>query len=152
MRSLCVWFLLAAGSAACAAVYPLPDAGEDRIGESRSVEAQPGDTLATIAFEQGLGFRQMIHANPQLDPWNLRPAARVRLPTEMLLPQGPREGIVVNVPEMRLYYFSGDDTNVFVYAIAVGCVDWKTPLGTTAVSAKVRNPTWYPPETIRAEH
>lgn len=94
----------------------------------------------------------MIHANPQLDPWNLRPQQRIRLPTETLLPQGPREGIVVNVPEMRLYYFPRDNANVFVYAVAVGRADWETPLGTTQVTAKVRNPVWYPPETIRAEH
>lgn len=152
MRSLCACCLLAISSAANAAVYPLPGTGEDLIGESTWIEAGPGDDLATIAYRQGLGFRQVVHANPQLDPWKLHAHQRIALPTQMLLPQGSREGIVVNVPEMRLYFFPGEGKNVFVYPVAVGRLDWKTPLGTTQVTAKVRAPTWYPPQSIRVEH
>src|SRR5437879_3888156 len=135
MRSLCASCLIAACGVAGAAVYPLPPPGEDLIGEPQQIEAHDGDTLATIAFDQALGFRAVLHANPDLDAWNLTDGEMVELPTQMLLPQAPREGIVINVPEMRLYYFPPNEHQVYVYPVAVGRIDWRTPLGTTKVSA-----------------
>jgi L,D-transpeptidase ErfK/SrfK len=134
-----------------AAVYDLPPPGEDLIGEPSAIESKKGDTLATISLDNGVGFRQVLHANPGVDPWNVPPRTRIVLPTSMLLPQ-QREGIVINIPEMRLYYFPKDEPKVYAYPVAVGRVDWRTPLGTTTIVKKVRNPTWYPTEDIRAEH
>ncbi|HVT34816.1 MAG TPA: L,D-transpeptidase family protein [Nevskiaceae bacterium] len=151
-RRLCACLLLAGAARAQAAVFPLPPPDQDLVGVPTWINAQPGDTLATIAFRQGLGFREVIHANPGVDPWKLRTGQRIALPTQLLLPDAPRVGIVVNVPEMRLYYFPKDDAHVFVYPVAVGRVDWKTPLGDTVVRKKVANPTWHPTDSIRAEH
>ncbi len=152
LRRLCGCCLLAVSASAGAAGYPMPPAGEDLVGGTTVVMAKAGDTMATLANKHGVGFRQLVHANPRLDAWRLVPGQRVELPTSMLLPRAPRNGIVVNVPEMRLYYFPDDGANVFVYPVAVGRVDWKTPLGTTQVQAKVRDPVWHPPESIRIEH
>jgi L,D-transpeptidase ErfK/SrfK len=135
-----------------AAVYDLPPPGEDLVGAPSSIESKKGDTLASISLDNAVGFRQVLHANPQIDPWNVPPHTRIVLPTSMLLPQQPREGIVINIPEMRLYYYPKNEEKVYVYPVAVGRVDWRTPLGTTTVVGKVRNPVWYPTEDIRAEH
>lgn len=138
--------------AARAAVYDLPPPGEDLVGAPSSIESKEGDTLAQISLDNAVGFRQVLHANPQIDPWKVPPHSRIVLPTSMLLPTQPREGIVINIPEMRLYYYPKDEDKVYVYPVAVGRVDWRTPLGTTTVVRKIRNPTWYPTEDIRAEH
>ncbi len=122
------------------------------VGEPTWATARPGDTLAAIAFRTGLGFREVIRANQGVDPWKLHAGQRIALPTRLLLPHVPREGIVINVPEMRLYYFPRDDARVFVYPVAVGRVDWKTPLGATMVTSKVADPTWHPTPSIIAEH
>src|ERR1051325_11054970 len=98
---------IALSGAVDATMYPMPPPGEDLVGEPSFVEAQMGDTLATLAFQYGVGFRALLHANRELDPWNLRPRQHVELPTRTLLPS-VREGIVVNIPEMRLFYFPAD--------------------------------------------
>jgi L,D-transpeptidase ErfK/SrfK len=80
----------------------------------------------------------------------------VTLPKQRILPAAPREGIVINLPEHRLYYFApardGEAAVVHTYPVAIGKMDWNTPLGVTHVSSKVRNPTWTPPKSVRDEH
>jgi L,D-transpeptidase ErfK/SrfK len=82
---------------------------------------------------------------------------RIVLPGRRILPPGPREGIVVNLPEHRLYYYpkprnKHEQRVVITYPISIGKMDWRTPLGETRVIQKIRNPAWYPPESIRKEH
>ena len=80
----------------------------------------------------------------------------VRLPLRRILPDTPREGIVVNLPEHRLYYYpvarAGEPRVVITYPVSVGKMDWHTPIGLTKVVAKIKDPPWYPPESVRAEH
>lgn len=154
------WTLLACASLAASGVamgaatrsYPLPAQGEHLVGGATRSPVLPADSLALIAFRYGLGFREVIQANPGMNPWQPGLGGTVLLPTAVLLPEGPREGIVVNVSEMRLYYYPKGAQEVRVYPIAVGRTDWPTTLGATRVRAKVKDPVWTPPESIRAEH
>ena len=143
-------------SAALAQVFNLPSDGSDVIGEVDYVYAKYDDTLLDIAREWGVGYEEIVSANPDLDPWLPGAAAKVILPTQYVLPQAPREGIVVNVSEMRLYFYpeakEGEPRQVITYPISVGRVDWSTPLGLTKVVKKRKDPTWRPPASIRKEH
>jgi len=168
------WLVCLAGTAA-AEVYPLPPDGESVIGEPVEVVATHADTLIDLARRHGLGFEEIVNANPGVDPWLPGEGTLVRLPKRRVLPDAPREGIVINLPEHRLYYYpppkapekaasggKGDKSPtppaaaeprvVVTFPVSVGKMDWATPLGLTRISMKVRNPTWTPPESVRQEH
>ena len=153
------WVLVVAVSqlspGALAATLPLPAEG-DLVGEYAEVAAALDDTLIDIARRAGLGYEEIINANPGVDPWLPGEGTILRLPLRRVLPDAPREGIVVNLPEHRLYYFppakAGEPRVVVTYPVSVGKMDWSTPLGLTKIAAKVKDPAWYPPESVRAEH
>lgn len=136
--------------------YPLPAAGSDLIGESRTAQAGPHDTLLDIARRHGLGYDEITNANPGIDAWLPGAGATIVLPKRRLLPVAPREGIVVNLPEHRLYWFppvaAGEQPVVWTFPVSIGKMDWNTPLGATRIVQKVRNPTWTPPQSVRDEH
>ncbi len=129
-------------------------AGDGVIGSMLEVRARYEDTLTDIARRHGLGYDDIVRANPGIDPWLPGEQTPVRLPTQFVLPQTPREGIVINIAEYRLYYYeaSGGVLRASTFPISIGRMDWSTPIGRWAVTNKVRNPAWYPPESIRAEH
>ncbi|MCG6870188.1 MAG: L,D-transpeptidase family protein [Gammaproteobacteria bacterium] len=139
-----------------AATYPLPPEGDSVIGQIRYVLPEYDDTFVDLAWENNVGYRELQLANPGIDPWIPGADARVAIPSSHILPDTPREGIVLNVPEMRLYYYpkaaKGEPAKVITYPISIGRQDWRTPLGLTRLIRKDRNPAWYPPESIRAEH
>lgn len=142
--------------AASAATYPLPPPEVDVVGVVTTVQAAEKETLLDIARANGLGFEDIIRANPDLDPWVPGEGATVVLPTRFILPRAPREGVVLNLPELRMYYYpkaAGDQPPVVItYPMSIGRMDWQTPMGKTKIVSKVVNPTWYPPESIRKEH
>lgn len=150
--------LLAAllGTSAQAEMLPLPTPDVDIVGEIRTTTSRHEDTLVDIARRHGLGYEEIVQANPGVDPWLPGEGTTIVLPTQYILPDAPRDGIVINVPEMRLYYYpklrKGEEPYVITYPIGVGRMDWATPLGTTKVVAKLEKPSWYPPESIRKEH
>ncbi|MAY70866.1 L,D-transpeptidase family protein [Halomonas litopenaei] len=135
--------------------YLLPEEG-DLIGEVYTVEADEEDTLIDIGHEHGIGFNAITRANPDISIWYPGEGTEVTIPAQFILPDAPRNGIVVNVAEMRLYYYppakEGEPRTVQTYPIAVGRMDWKTPLGSTTITQMVKNPSWYPPASIRREH
>lgn len=148
--------LLALALPGWAATYELPRDDTEVVGELRYVEVLEGDTLVDIARYHGLGYLALRNANPQVDPWAPEAGTRVLLPTQHVLPDTPREGLVLNLPEMRLYYYPppGVDRKerVMTYPVSIGKPAWPTPLGTTRVTYKLTNPAWYPPPSIRAAH
>ncbi len=147
---------LLTASPVLARTFVLPPDGTDVIGSVDYVYAKYEDTLVDIAREWGLGYEEIVRANSDLDPWLPGAGAKVILPTQYVLPQAPREGIVVNISEMRLYYYPESGENelrqVVTYPISVGRVDWMTPLGLTKIVKKRKDPTWRPPASIRQEH
>jgi L,D-transpeptidase ErfK/SrfK len=148
--------LMALPLAAVAEIYDLPPDGTDVIGGASTIVARHDDTLLDIARRHGLGYEDIVRANPDVDVWLPGEGTEVLLPTRFILPAGPRRGVVLNLAEYRMYYFpepkAGERAVVMTYPMSIGRMDWATPLGRTRVVAKVRNPAWYPPESVRAEH
>ncbi len=136
--------------------FVLPPEGINVVGSPRYVKARYEDTLSDIARRYGLGFQEIALANPDIDPWLPGEGTEVLLPSQYVLPDAPRDGIVLNVPEMRLYYYpkveAGEVPIVITHPVSIGRVEWNTPLGTTKVTKKAVNPSWYPPASIRKEH
>ncbi|QSA99058.1 L,D-transpeptidase family protein [Methylococcus sp. EFPC2] len=157
IRRLCAGMALACSSlSAQAAVFSPPVPGSDLIGELKYTPARHEDTLIDIAREFSVGQDEIVMANPKVDRWLPGAGAKVLLPRWFILPEAPRKGIVVNIPEMRLYYYTGGAKNepaqVITYPISIGRMDWRTPLGATKVIQKVKDPVWRPPESIKREH
>jgi L,D-transpeptidase ErfK/SrfK len=139
--------------AARAGGFVLPPPDVDLIGAVRTASAGPDDTLLDVARRHGVGQEEILLANPQVDRWLPEPGTEVRIPARYVLPQARREGLVLNLPEMRLYHFEpdADPPRVTTHPVSVGRMDWKTPLGETRVSARQKDPAWFPPESVRAE-
>lgn len=133
-------------------VFRLPPKGIDVVGMVRQVAAGQDDTLLDIGRRYNVGGEAMKNANPGVDMWYPGEGSKVLVPTRYILPDVPREDIVVNLPEMRLYYFDKSAQTVRVYAIGVGREGRDTPLGVQGIIEMRRNPTWTPPASIRAEH
>jgi L,D-transpeptidase ErfK/SrfK len=128
------------------------------IGSVRRYVPTQGDTFLDLARFYGLGYNELEQANPGIDPWipGIK-ATSVVLPTAWVLPQVPYEGVVVNIPEMRLYYFhphkeGSGSVLVTTYPVGLGRDDWRTPKGKFKVKGKTVNPTWVIPDSIREEH
>ncbi|MGQ0428879.1 MAG: L,D-transpeptidase family protein [Gammaproteobacteria bacterium] len=153
---LVVTAFLAATGPCGAEQFAVPAAGSDVIGEMRRDEAGARDTLLDLARRHGVGYEEITHANPGVDPWLPGAGTPVVIPKRRLLPNAPREGIVINLPEHRLYWYPpagpGQPPMVWTFPVSIGKMDWNTPLGRTTVVSKVRNPTWTPPQSVRDEH
>jgi L,D-transpeptidase ErfK/SrfK len=137
------------------ATYPL-NGTDSVVGEIQYVTAKYEDTFLDIGRRYGVGYEEIVAANPGVDPWLPGEGTQIVIPTQFVLPDAPREGIVVSLAEHRLYYFPrpkpGETPVVMTYPISVGKMDWKTPLGLTRIVDKRVRPTWYPPESVRKEH
>ena len=115
------------------------------------------NTFTAIAREYGLGNGALRRANPSVDHWLPGEDTPVYLLTSSILPQAEREGILINLPSMRLYFFepAADETgtaSVTTYPIGIGREGWATPLGEAKVTDKIVDPTWYPPASVRQDH
>jgi L,D-transpeptidase ErfK/SrfK len=155
-RALVLWLGVCFGALTQGATYELPPEPDSVIGELRTVYAQHQDTLLDIGRREGVGYEEIVAANPGVDPWLPGEGTQVLIPSQFILPNAPRKGIVVSLAEHRLYYFPapkpGEKPVVLTYPISVGRMDWKTPLGLTYIQDKRVRPTWYPPESVRREH
>jgi L,D-transpeptidase ErfK/SrfK len=110
----------------------------------------PNETLLDIAYRNRVGYEAVERLNPDVDPWIPVPGTVVRLPTRYILPDAVEKGIVINLPEMRLYDFTVKD-GPEVFALAVGDQASPSLIGEFTIGAKRKDPTWYVPESIRAE-
>ena len=132
-----------------------PSRAHSVIGSSRFYQVQKKDTFLDVARYYDLGYNEIEDANPGLDPWIPPPGQVILLPTEWVLPDAPYQGLVVTVPEMRLYYFhrGGEGTTIVnTFPVGLGRDDWRTPEGKFKVVEKTVNPIWILPESIKAEH
>jgi L,D-transpeptidase ErfK/SrfK len=149
-----LWFGCA--GTAQATVYPLPTNDNPVVGGDQTAVTVYEDTLYDLARKFSLGSEELIRVNPSVDPWIPGADKTLVIPNTHILPPGPREGIVVNLPEHRLYYYPkpkrGEMAQVITYPVSIGKMDWRTPLGLTHVIQKIKNPVWYPPESVRKEH
>src|SRR5215469_2667978 len=138
------------------AVYELPADGSSVVGTDERIKSTYNDTLLDIAHRYSLGYEEIIRANPGVDMWLPGEGTDILLPGRRILPSAPHEGIVVNLPEHRLYYYAKPKKHhkavVITYPVSIGRMDWHSPLGETRVIGKEKHPNWYPPESIRKEH
>lgn len=136
--------------------YVLDDSGATLIGEIVTTEAGERDTLLDIARLYGFGYQDLKLVNPELDTWLPGQGQEVILPAQFVLPAARQEGIVLNIPEMRLYYYpppaKGQPREVLTYPLGIGREGWGTPYIATRIIEKKVRPSWYPPESIRREH
>jgi L,D-transpeptidase ErfK/SrfK len=129
---------------------------DDVVGQVEVTIAAADDTLPDIARRFNVGYEEIVRANPGVDPWLPGVGREIVLPTQFVLPDAPRTGVVINVAAMRLYYFppraKGQRAVVITHPIGIGKVGWSTPEGVTRIVARVKDPTWIPPESVRKEH
>ncbi len=155
---LCAGVLCCVGacSRASATTYELPTDGSSVIGTDERTRSTREDTLLDIARHYGVGYEEIVRANPGVDVWLPGDNTSILLPGQHILPPGPREGIVVNLPEHRLYYYPkpryGEKALVLTYPVGIGSPDAHSPVGQTWVLTKERNPNWVPTAAIRREH
>jgi L,D-transpeptidase ErfK/SrfK len=127
------------------------------VGTSRGYKVRKGDTFLDIAREYDLGYNELVEANRGIDPWVPAVGKEILLPTEWVLPRGVKGGLVLNIPEMRFYYYipsprsGGKSSMVITYPVGLGRQDWQTPQASFRIRGKTRNPAWVIPESIKAE-
>jgi L,D-transpeptidase ErfK/SrfK len=121
----------------------------DIVGTKQTIFFKEKDTLQSIARSFDLAITELIGANPGINPKNIKVGTKLVIPTEFILPSGAREGIVLNLAEFRIYYFSEDRKTVATFPVGIGRLGWQTPLGETKVVRKRDHPTWVPPPSIR---
>jgi L,D-transpeptidase ErfK/SrfK len=133
----------------------LPPADVDVIGQVRYVSAREHQTLLDIARQYGIGQNEILLANPGVDRWLPGEGTIVTLPMRHILPAGRRRGLILNLPEMRLYYFpdpaAGEAPRIITHPVSIGRMDWETPLGLTQIVAKQKDPSWRPPQSLKEE-
>jgi L,D-transpeptidase ErfK/SrfK len=130
--------------------------GQDVVGTVQVTKSTKEDTLTDIARRFNVGYEEIVRANPKVDPWIPGEGTEIIVPTQFVLPNAKREGIVINVPQMRLFYFppakKGEPQMVYTHPIGIGRVGWATPQGTTKVVRRKKDPTWRPTASIIKEH
>ena len=156
MRILVPLLVLLLPAGVAATTFELPPVEFDLVGVIQVVQALPEDTLLDVARRHDIGQEEIVRANPDVDRWLPGAGAEITIPSRRILPSVPRTGLVLNLPEMRLYYYPepepGQPAEVQTYPVSIGRMDWATPLGETKLVAKQKDPAWYPPESIRREH
>jgi L,D-transpeptidase ErfK/SrfK len=129
---------------------------QDVVGEVQVVKAGKDDTLTDIARRFNVGYEEITRANPKLDPWLPGEGAEVIVPSQFILPDAPRTGLVINIAAMRIFYFppvkKGERQVVFTHPIGIGKVGWRTPEGVTKIVRRQKDPTWRVPVSVRKEH
>jgi len=153
---LIIMGLLTSLPVAAATTHILHNDRDTVVGQLTTVQAGPRDTLLDIGRVHGFGYHDLKLLNPEVDTWLPGEGTEVLLPAQFILPNVPHEGIVLNIPEMRLYYFPerkrGVPFEVITYPLGVGREGWSTPYVRTRVTEKKVRPVWHPPESIREEH
>ena len=129
---------------------------QDIVGTVQTTKSSKEDTLTDIARRFNIGYEEIVRANPKVDPWLPGADTQVILPTAYVLPNAPREGVVINIAAMRLFYFpphkSGEPQVVITHPIGIGKVGWSTPEGVTKIVRRQKDPTWTVPVSVIKEH
>ncbi len=135
-----------------AATYPIPTDGSHIVGRPMVHEVVKGEHLEKIAKSYDVGFLALMAANRGVDPYLPEAGTFVELPTQIILPDVKYEGIVINLAELRLYYFEPEKGVVHIFPIGIGRIGRETPAMETYISQKREHPTWTPPASIRKEY
>lgn len=140
---------------ASAVTYPLPSDSSRLVGQNQVITIEEGSKqpLEYYAAKYQMGLSNMMEANPGVDPYLPKTGTILNIPQQLILPDTPHEGIVINSAEMRLYYYPKDSNTVIVLPIGIGELGKDTPISwTTKVERKRANPTWTPTAKMHAEY
>jgi L,D-transpeptidase ErfK/SrfK len=136
--------------------FELTSPDDDVVGALQITTATNEDTLPDIARRFNVGYEEIVRANPGVDPWLPGADRRIVVPSRFVLPNAPREGIVINLAALRIFYYpkpkKGEPQVVYTHPIGVGKVGWSTPEGTTKIVGRETNPIWRPTASVRKEH
>jgi len=135
-----------------AATYDWPIEGSSMVGSTQYHVIEKGETLAEIAKKYDVGFLGLMAANKGVDPFLPQEGFVLTIPSQIILPMVPYEGVVVNLAELRLYYFKPEEKKVHIFPVGIGRIGRDTPEMETSISQKRPNPTWTPPQSIRKEY
>jgi L,D-transpeptidase ErfK/SrfK len=129
---------------------------QDVVGHVQITTSTKEDTLTDIARRFNVGYEEIVRANPGVDPWLPGEGKSIVVPTQFVLPSAPREGVIINVAAMRIYYFpahkAGEMPLVYTHPIGIGKVGWKTPEGVTKITRRQKDPIWHVPVSVIKEH
>ena len=138
-----------------AETWTLPPEDIDIFGQVQTTTTSRKETLLDVAREYDIGQIEILLANPNVDRWLPDDGAEVILPSRYIIPQAERKGLVLNLPEMRMFFFpkpkKGEKPVVVTHPVSIGRMDWDTPLGKTKIVGKRKDPTWTPPQSIKDE-
>lgn len=145
---VCYWILM---TQAQALTFVLPALGDSVVGRVQWTQALPFDTFSKIGRRFDIGYFELVEANPTLDPMHLVPGTIIVIPSRFVLPPGPRHGIVINLAELRIYYYPVNRHVVITYPVGIGREGWDTPVGSSWIAEKIVDPTWIVPPSIRKD-
>ena len=132
------------------------DSAQDVVGVVQVVAATRDDTLTDIARRFNVGYEEIVRANPKVDPWLPGEGREIVVPSQFILPDAPRTGLVINIAAMRIFYYPpvkrGERPVVLTHPIGIGKVGWRTPEGVTKIVRRQQDPTWRVPVSVRKEH
>jgi L,D-transpeptidase ErfK/SrfK len=145
------FFLLVCSNTLFAAVWELPTKGNDIVGHAQTATVQRGDNFPAIAQRYGVTYTGLVEANPGVDPQRPKTGTELTIPSTYILPNAPRQGIVINHAELRLYYYPPHQNVVYTYPVGIGVEGWLVPQGKMKIIQKEKNPTWYITPAVREE-
>ena len=140
---------------ASAEILELPENGDSVLGTPYNITTHYGETTLILAQVHEIGYHELLSANPDVHTWMPGEGTLVHIPRQYILPGKARAGLVLNLAELRLYYYEttrSGKPQVRTYPISAGRVDWVTPIGITRVLDRLENPNWYPPKSVILEH
>ena len=136
--------------------YLLPRNGDNVVGYAQFKLIKNNETLLDIARQYNVGYNEIVAANPGVNPWMPNPENRIKIPTQFILPPKPWQGVIINLPEMRLYFFPPttlfNDQRVITMPLSIGKINWSTPTGNFYVKEKIKHPSWTVPNSIILEN
>lgn len=151
MKKEAIYILLLGMSQQSAALtFSLPMHG-DIVGSVQTIRVDGGESFGEIGRRYDVGIYELIEANPGVNPWSPRRGTKLTIPTKFVLPAGSRSGMIINLAEMRLYFYHKNG-QVSTHPIGIGRKGWQTPLGASKIIQKTKNPTWRPPKSIIENH
>jgi L,D-transpeptidase ErfK/SrfK len=153
VKLVCILGALFSINTASALEFRLPSAGSNIVGYVQTATARSGETLGNVGRRYDIGYDEMAEANPHIRyHTKMRRGTKVIVPSQFILPPGPRKGIVINLAELRLYYYPPGRGTVVTEPVGIGKVgSWQTPVGKTRIIGKRKNPYWYPTKNVRAK-
>jgi len=151
LRNIFLAFFVLVSINVNATTFPLSGPSDSLLGHVQTTRIGWLDSIYSLSRHYDVGYNAMVLANPQFNPLQLPLFYKMIIPTEYILPPGPHKGIVINLPEMRLYYYLPHQKSVMTFPIGIGKVRWDTPLGKMHIIQKIKNPTWFVPKSVQKD-